>query len=222
VRHRWLVFLAALAGSALLAGGFAIAADRVAAVRAPAPHLATVPAATLRGAGYTLSPPAEPPYCGVVEAAAAHRWLRGSAAGCPIDRDAASEAATSMASVVGGGGPTAKEALLARVSAGRSSSLGQGHLTWLVVVHTNAVLLPMLTCASPAVGGPCPPQAVSVFPTSVVFVDAQSGRVMEVLPVGRVGPIRPGKPVPMPLPLPVPYPTPTAPGPATVKPQATS
>lgn len=201
MRQRWIVFLAALAGTGVLAAGVTLAVDRALATRGPAPDLSTVPAGTLRSAGFTLAPPALPPYCGAVDVAASRHWVSGGAAGCPISRAEAIEFAS-------GGGATAREALLATVSSSRASGVGSDRLTWLVVVRQSGLMMPLIACANP-IGGPaapqpCPTPGAIRFPTSIVFVDAHTGRAIEVLPVGQMGPLLPGKILPQPMPMPLP------------------
>lgn len=195
VRHRWLAFLVALVGSGLIATGFAIGMDRALALNGPAPRLTTVSRATLENAGYSLAPPALPPYCGEVKAAADRGWMPVDLAGCPISRE------TAVAIAVPGGGRVVDETLLARVSALGASSIGQNRLTWLVVMRFSSLMMPMYVCPNPAVGLPCPAVSPSFAGREVVFVDAHAAMPLEVLPVGVAMPARTR-----------PYPTPTAAG----------
>jgi hypothetical protein len=204
VRHRWLVPVAALAGTAVLATAAAVVGDRVVSGSASAPHLATVPTSVLTGAGYSLAPALPPLYCGVAEAAADRGWAPGGAAGCPISRSAAVSAAPTAA----------QEALLARVTSSRSSVVGKDRLVWLVVFRPSVQLMPMIRCAAPANRPPCPPASAPVLTgRSVVFVDAYTGRLLTFLSVtGAAAGAPPSRFVPAPTfaPAPVkPAPTPT-------------
>jgi hypothetical protein len=182
VRHRWLLFLGALVGSGLIATGFAIGMDRAMALNGPAPRLTTVPPATLSSAGYSLAPPALPPYCGEVRSAADRGWLPVDLAGCPISRE------TAVAIALPSGGRVVDETLLARVSSLGTSSIGQNRLTWLVVMRFSSLMMPMYVCPNPAVGLPCPAVAPSFAGREVVFVDAHTAMPLEVLPVGTPSP----------------------------------
>jgi hypothetical protein len=182
VRQRWILFAAALAGSALLAGAFGLVVTSTVARPTPAPHLSTVPIATLTRAGYTIAGASVPPYCALQQAGADRRWLPPAAMGCPISRSAAQAAAAPEP------GANVLEAVLARVSSARSSVIGQDRLTWLVVVRRKMAVMPMPLCAptgSAAAGVPsCPRTIQQSGPTVVVFVDARTAEPMEVLPVG--------------------------------------
>ncbi len=190
MRQRWLVFAAAAAGTAVLATAFAVAADRAVARGGPAPHLATISDATVRNAGFSLAPAAVPLHCAAVEAAASRHWLPSAAAGCPMSREAAIVAAAR------GTVPHVREALLARVSSTRSGPVGQDRLAWLVVLQPSAAILPKFVCASPAADRPCPPGTTAA-PAAVAIVDAHVGQVLEVVSMGRWGPIGPWQPGPV-------------------------
>ena len=177
--QRWLVFLAALTGSALLAAGFAIGVDRMLAASAPAPHLATVSPSVLARAGYTLSSPSVPLYCGAVQAASARDWLPDAAGGCPISRERAEAAA------LPGGLGTVLETQLARVTA---SGRGRDRLEWLVVLRYGGGPMPMYACpigqAAPAACRAMRPPSTT---TTLVFVDAQSGQPLASLYLSQSG-----------------------------------
>jgi hypothetical protein len=176
VRPRWIVFLSALAGSAVLAVTFALAVDAL--TRAgPAPVLTSVPLASLTRAGYSVAAAPVPPYCGLQAVAADRQWLPAASGGCPISRADAEAAAAPEP------GPRALEAVLARVSSSRSTAIGRDRLIWLVAVRRNAMILPLVVCGGPAVLTPCPPRVVGAS-TVVVFVDAISAQPLEVLPAG--------------------------------------
>lgn len=199
VRHRWLVPVAALAGTVVLATAVAVVGNRAVSGGAPAPRLATVPQAVLARAGYSLAPALTPPYCGAEQALARRGWAPSGGAGCPISRDAAVAAAPAAA----------QEALLARVTSTRSRVIGSDRLVWLVVYRPNVQLLPMIRCVAPANRPPCPPASSPVLTSrAVVFVDAFTGRVLTYLPVTGAGSVSP-------LPLPSLVPGRTLP-PATV------
>jgi hypothetical protein len=130
--RRWLPLAVAALATALLAGGFGLAANQLAAPRSqPAPHLKTVSTAALTRLGLSLSAPSLPPYCRVTEAAAGQGWLRAGSAGCAISRDAAESAARR------GGSPRVVESVLASVTSTRTATIGHHHLAWLVVVQQS-------------------------------------------------------------------------------------
>src|SRR5262245_18497279 len=88
--HRWRTLLAALAGSALLAVGFAVGVDRLIMLGPQAPHLTSVSDATLSARyGVTLAAAPQPPYCGLEQTAAKTGWLSPGTAGCAISRERA-------------------------------------------------------------------------------------------------------------------------------------
>jgi hypothetical protein len=196
--RRWLVFLAALAGSALLAAGLAVAVDRATAASGQAPQLRTVPASSLAASGITLGAATVPPYCGLEQAAAQGGWMPSGAGGCPIGRSAAE------AIVTRGGSARVLESLLARASAAGRTSIGQDHLVWLVVVRSSAVMLPMIACVrGPAIVTPCPPP-VAVAGNTLAMLDASSGRMVQLLTVGPSGTVSPWRPTPGVVPGPMP------------------
>ncbi|HXM57617.1 MAG TPA: hypothetical protein VOB72_19625 [Candidatus Dormibacteraeota bacterium] len=200
MRHRWIAFLAALAGSAVLAVGFALAIDHATAVTAPAPRLATVPTSALTRAGYSLSAPGTPPYCGAAQAATQRGWLPRGTAGCPISPDQAARATSA----------TVRETVLARVSATRPGPVGQGRLIWLVVSQPG--LHVMFLCVGVYASPACPPGTQSTTAgRAIVLVDALTGRVLDVVAVTAT-------PAPMPpggLIVPVPAPVRIQPAPVT-------
>jgi len=150
----WTIFVAALAGSALVAVGAGVAAGRIAAPSAPAPLLATVPAGALTRAGITVSGAGQPPYCD------AERRAGSGLAGCAISRG---DAEASLLPAFQG---TVREAALARVSGPPASGLGRDRMVWLVVVRSYLLVRPDQTS-----------------PDVVVFVDAATGKVLTTLPV---------------------------------------
>ena len=178
MRHRWLVPLAALAGTVVLATAVAVIGDRAVSGLATAPHLSTIPTSVLARAGYSLAPAVTPPYCGVEQAAAQRGWMPNGEAGCPISREAAMAAAPAAA----------QEALLARVTSSGSNPVGRDRLVWLVVFRPNVQLVPMIKCAAPATRPPCPPAPAPVLTSrSVIFLDAYTGRLLTFLPVTGAG-----------------------------------
>lgn len=189
--HRWRILLAAMAGTAMLAVGFGIAADRLVISTPPTPHLRTVSDANLfTGYGVKLSGTTQPPYCGLEQAAARSGWLKPGAAGCAISREAAEAAA------VRGGGGSVVESLLARISAPSSADV-RNRLAWLVVVRGTPTVwrptAPSLSATSPtiqplpyvcvglALGANCGRIAQRVF-DRVVFIDAYSGQYLLLYP----------------------------------------
>ena len=132
--QRWTLFLAALAGTAVLAVAFAFSVDRLLMSSPAAPHLRSISDAALSSQyGITLAAAAQPPYCGVEQTVARTGWLSAGAGGCAITRERAE------ADAVGTSG-TARvmESLLARVSSTWSPRV-HDHLSWLVVVRPAQV-----------------------------------------------------------------------------------
>jgi hypothetical protein len=128
--RRWLPFAVATLATVLLAGGFGLAIDRLAAPHAqPAPQLKTVTPAALNRLGITITAPSQPLYCGVAGAIVSHGWLRSGTGGCAISqRDA-------EASARQGGNARVVESVLALVSSSRVSALGHDLLAWVVVTQ---------------------------------------------------------------------------------------
>ena len=191
VMHRWRLLLTAMAGTAMLAVGFGIAADRLVISAPPTPHLRSISDANLFASyGVKLSGTTQPPYCGLEQAVARSGWLKPGAAGCAISREAAESAA-----VRGSGGPVV-ESLLARISAPSSADI-RNRLAWLVVVRgTPAVWRPTapslslasLTiqpqpyiCTGLALGAGCGGIAQRS-PDRVVFIDAYTGQYLMQYP----------------------------------------
>lgn len=174
--HRWRILLAAMAGTAMLAVGFGIAADRLVISAPPTPHLRSISDANLfAGYGVKLSGTTQPPYCGLEQAVARSGWLKPGAAGCAISREAAESAA-----VRGSGGPVV-ESLLARISAPSSADV-HNRLAWLVVVRgTPAVQLQPTICVGLAVGANCG-RIAPRWPDRVVFLDAYTGQYLMQYP----------------------------------------
>ncbi|HXM54708.1 MAG TPA: hypothetical protein VOB72_04905 [Candidatus Dormibacteraeota bacterium] len=180
MRQRWVVFVAALVGSALVAAGFAVAVNAAARVSASRPHLRTVSDAALAQAGYALAAPAVPPHCSIEQQAAERGWLPQGVARCPISRQAAIAAATR------GSDSRSPDAVLARVS---TTGGGLDRLVWLVVVQSSIVMTPAIACVggSSAVRFRCP---VPIGGTTLQLLDAYSGRMLRFLVVGPSGLLR--------------------------------
>ncbi|HEY4028275.1 MAG TPA: hypothetical protein VGO86_17745 [Candidatus Dormibacteraeota bacterium] len=158
MKQRWAVFLAALAGSALLAVGFAVWISGLTAGAPPAPQLRTVPAGTLSRAGITVAGAAQPAYC-ELERSAVKRWTSAGGGGCPISGPEAQAALLPVFQA------DVTELALARVSGPRASGLGRDRLVWLVVVNSSLLV---------GVG--------QTSPRAVVFVDGTTGEVLTTLP----------------------------------------
>ena len=136
--NRWKIFLAALAGSAVLAVGFAAGVDRLLVSNPQTPHLKSISDRTLSSRyGVTLAPAAQPPYCGLEQKVAKADWLSTflppvtpspGAAACPISKDQAEAAA------LGTGSGRVVESLLARVSSTWNPQI-RSRVAWLVVVR---------------------------------------------------------------------------------------
>jgi hypothetical protein len=176
MRQRWVVFVAALVGSALVAAGFAVAVNAAARVSASRPHLRTVSDAALAQAGYTLIAPAVPPHCRIGQAVG-RGWLPQGVAGCPISRQAA------IADATRGSDSRSPDAVLARVS---TAGGGVDQLAWLVVVQSSIVMTPAIACGggSSAVSVRCP---VPIGGTTLQLLDAYSGRMLRFLVLGPSG-----------------------------------
>src|SRR5262245_30166721 len=198
MKHPWRFFLAALVGSALLAVGFALTVDQLLAGGQPAPHLRSVSAASLAGAGLTLAPAAQPPFCGAAQRAASNGWVRPGFGGCAMSKDAAERAAVVGSSQV-------VESVLARVTTTNRQPPLRSHLAWLVVVRGGLVMMPAILSRPAPTGGnariitpwgsfPMKP-AMSypvglTSPLRVVVLDGVTGQVLTIaLPGAQSGPI---------------------------------
>lgn len=180
----------------LVAGGFGLAVDLLAAPHArPAPQLKTVPAATLSRLGITLAAPAQPLYCGVA-GAVVDRWLPTGSAGCAISQSAAESTARQ--------GSTSRvvESVLAQVTSTRITTAVHDVLAWVVITQQSR----SSNCVQ-GVGGYqlCVGGARSTLTwTQIVIVDAHGGGIVtqqRLSPIGggRIGSggfQRPGWPVP--------------------------
>ena len=147
--RRWLPLAVAALATALLAGGFGLAANRLATPRPqPVPQLATVSPATLARLGLRLTAPSLPAYCGVADAAVSQGWLRSGSAGCAISREAAESAARQ------GGNARVVESVLTSVTSSRTSAIGRDRLAWLVVIQQSLGACQQNGGWSICVGGP--------------------------------------------------------------------
>ncbi|HKA49541.1 MAG TPA: hypothetical protein VKK19_08130 [Candidatus Dormibacteraeota bacterium] len=178
--HRWKTLLAALAGSALLAVGFAVDVDRLVTSTPQAPHLTSISDAGLYARyGVTLAAALQPPYCGLEQTAAKTGWLGPGTAGCAISRERAEAAA------LGRGSGRVIESVLARVSSSWNPEI-RDRMAWLVVVRSGR-------------GGSLPPSCGTlVYPTPagcyspqtrglgnrVVVLDAFSGQTLQAQQFG--------------------------------------
>lgn len=177
MRQRWVVFVAALVSSAVLAAGFGVAVNAATRVTGSRPHLRTVSDAALAQAGYTLAAPAVPLHCEIALQAVGRGWLPQGAAGCPISRQAA------IADATRGSDSRALDAVLARVD---MPGGGVDQLVWLVVMRSSIVMTPAIACpgSSSAVSVRCP---VPIGGTTLQLLDAYSGRMLRFLAVGPSG-----------------------------------
>jgi hypothetical protein len=177
MRQRWVVFVAALVGSMLVAAGFAVAVDAAVRVSAVRPHLRTVSDAALAQAGYRLAAPAIPPHCRIAQQAVGSGWLLEGVAGCPISRQAA------IADATRGSDSRVLDTVLARVS---TAGGGVERIVWLVVVQSSIVMTPAIACAasSSALSVRCP---VPIGGTTLQLLDAYSGRMLRFLVMGPSG-----------------------------------
>jgi hypothetical protein len=183
--RRWLPFAAAALATVLLAGGFGLAASRLASPRSqPVPQLRTVSAATLARIGVTVSAPVQPAYCGIADAAVGQGWIQAGSAGCAIDQ------ATAEASARQGGGARVVESLLAQVSSTRVAAIGHDRLTWLVVTQQS-----FSACQQPATGWSICLGGRGGFAWSqLVLVDAHSASIVNSIRLTpAVRPLVPGR-----------------------------
>ena len=173
--HRWRSLLAALAGSALLAVGFAVGVDRLVMSSPQAPHLTSISDASLSARyGVTLAAAPQPPYCGLEQTVAKTGWLSPGTAGCAISRERAEAAA------LGVGSGRAIESLLARVNSTWNLEI-RDRLAWLVVVRwARGASLPRWcgTLVYPTPVGCYSPQT-RVLSDRVVVLDAYSGQTLQ-------------------------------------------
>jgi hypothetical protein len=176
--RRWLPFAAAALSTALLAVGFGLGANRLVTPRSqPAPQLRTVSATALSRVGVTLAAPAQPPYCGLADAAAGQGWLRSGSAGCAISQTVAESAARQ------GGNVRVVESLLAQVTSSKDAVIGRNHLAWLVVTQQT-----LGACQQPATGWSiCLGGRGGFAWNQLVLVDARSAGIVHTLRISPMG-----------------------------------
>ena len=179
MRPPWIGLLTAVGGTALLAVGFGVAGDHIAAWAQPAPQLRSVPAVTLEQEGIRLTAGTQPPYCAAEKVAVVRSWIGAGRAGCAISRGEAEGAALQ------GVNGTVSEAVLARVSGHSTGDIGHDRLAWVIVVHSTMLVLPAVACEPPVSSGPaCAVRRLGpVSNHAVVVVDASTGAVLATLPV---------------------------------------
>lgn len=179
LRPRWRVWLTALGGTALLAAGFGLAGDHIAASAQSAPQLRSIPAGMLEKDGIRLTAGTQPPYCAAEQVGVVRGWIGAGRAGCAISRGEAEGAALQGLS------GTVPEAVLARVSGDGAGDIGQDRLAWVMVVHSTMLVLPAAACEPPLASGPaCAVRRLGpVSNHAVVVVDASTGAVLATLPM---------------------------------------
>jgi hypothetical protein len=190
---------------ASLAGGTAVAADRVFASREAAPPtLKGVSAATLAQMGIALDAAQSPPYCALVSAAVQRGLQPPGRTGCPVTRSAAeaafrqafpgwSRSGLGVSSLAPASSPagTVQDAALVRASAPRQPLIGADRLAWLFVVQGAFPVYrirPLIAC--PPLSGAIPRSAcrgmLSAL-TELVFVDGETTQYLTALPVAGGG-----------------------------------
>ncbi len=196
----------ALVVAACLAGGTAVASDRLFSPQAaPPPELKGVSAATLSQMGILLNSARSPLYCGAVSAALEHGVQPPGRTGCPVSRVAAE--ATFKEAFPGWAGSglgvsalapasspsgTVQDAALVRASAPRQPLIGADRLVWLFVVQGAFPVYrmrPLVACPTP-LAGTVPRSACRGLLgglTELVFVDAETSRYLTALPVAVSG-----------------------------------
>jgi hypothetical protein len=179
LRRRWTVFLATLAGSALLAVGFGIGVGNAFGAARQPPHLRTVSSAALARAGVALGAADQPPYCDAARTAAARHWVSAGVAGCAIT------GAEAESALLPSFQPAVTETVLARVSGPAVGDVGQGRLVWIVVVQSNLLVLPTNACGPPRASGPAcaAPRMGQVSSQAIVLVDGTSGQVLRTVSI---------------------------------------
>ena len=204
VRARWAALLVALVAGAGLAGGTALALDRAFQPGGPqAPTLKGVPPSALTQMGVTLTTTSVPVYCNVISLAGQHGLSPQGETGCPISR---AEAEAGFRRVFPGAPPglgvssvapasnataSVKDAALVRASVPSQPLIGKDHLVWLLVVQAPYPyyrMQPFIACPGPATSiarpaaSPCRWLMGNL--TQLVFVDAEQGQFLAVLPLG--------------------------------------
>jgi hypothetical protein len=192
--------VAALVAAAGLAGGTAVASERVfVAEAAPPPALKGVSAATLAQMGIQLSSAQSPLYCRVISAAVEHGLQPPGRTGCPVSRFTAEAAFRAAFPGWAGSGlgvsalapasppaGTVQDAVLVRASAPRQPLIGSDRLVWLFIVQGAFPvyrLRPVIACPTPLPA--C--RGLLASSTELVFVDAENSRYLTALPVAVPG-----------------------------------
>ena len=198
--------MAALVAVAGLAGGTALASDRLFTTQAAAPpKLKGVSAATLAQMGILLSSAQSPLYCRVVAAAIEHGVQPPGRTGWPVSRGAAeatlreafpgwSGSGLGVSALAPASSPsgTVQDAALVRASAPRQPLIGADRLVWLFVVQGAFPIYrmrPLIACPTP-LAGTLPRSACRGLLgglTELVFVDAETSRYLTALPVAVSG-----------------------------------
>ncbi|MBJ7598271.1 hypothetical protein [Candidatus Nephthysia bennettiae] len=202
MRKRWLAVMGAAVLVASLAGGTAVASDRLFSSRkAPPPALKGVSGETLAQMGIALSTAQPPPYCGLVSAAVEHGVQPPGRTGCPVSRSAAesafrqafpgwSRSGLGVSSLAPASSPagTVQDAALVRASAPRQPLIGGDRLVWLFVVQGAFPIYrmrPLIACPAP-LGGAIPGSGCRGMLRSLmelVFVDGETTQYLTALPV---------------------------------------
>lgn len=175
--------IAAAAGTLLVAGGVAFAANRLLQPGSSQLQLPGVSASALLQAGIRLAPASPPPWCGVVDAARGHGLSSEQTVDCPITRSDATGLVTT------GQGATVTAAALARASSATNPAIGQGRLVWALVVTRNRWVLPPLGAGRPVIACPVRPPVTPVAMqgppfcgsgpfTTLTLLDAYSGQTL--------------------------------------------
>jgi hypothetical protein len=202
VKMRWATVLVAILAAGSLAGGTALAADRLFQPSADPPQLRGVPPSTLDRMGVSLSSARAPLYCGMVALGSQHGLSGPGRTGCPVSREAAEAGfrrafpsappgfgVSSLAPAAPPGGAV-RDAALVRASVPRQPLIGSDRMVWLLVVQGAFPFYrqrPFAACPTPlaAPGAPafaCRGPVGNV--TELVFVDAETARYLAALPLG--------------------------------------
>jgi hypothetical protein len=197
---RWVSVLVAVVAAGALAGGTALAVDRVFQPSGDQPNLKGVSSATLNQMGVSLSSASAPAYCGAVSLASEHGFSAPARTGCPVGREAAEAGfrrafpsappglgVSSLAPATPPGG-TVLDAALARATVFSQPVIGRDRLVWLLVVQGALPyyrLRPFAVCPAPKSSSPtfgC--RGVMGNFTQLVFVDAETAQYLTALPLG--------------------------------------
>jgi hypothetical protein len=197
---RWVSVLVAVVAAGALAGGTALAADRVFRPSGEQPTLKGVSSATLYQMGVNLSSARAPAYCGVVSLASQHGFSVPGGTGCPVSRELAEAGfrkafpsappglgVSSLAPATPPGG-TVLDAALVRAYVPGQPVIDRDRLVWLLVVQGAFPfyrLRPFAVCPTPGRTQPslgCRGAMGSL--TQLVFVDAETAQYLTALPLG--------------------------------------